>query len=352
MITPQLLFAQAAPVKDVLPWKKAYSYSGFIHAAMLLLIFLMGLRTKHVPTTSLTEIKFIEQPSVPVPATEVAKTVQPQEVAPVQHLVRGGGGGMGGTAPRHVPRGRGFDNLPPTEISSPRGKANGVAVSPQAMSGPIVPIEKLGTLGAKKGALIELAGRTAGGSGPQGGLVVPEGTGDRFNNRPITLAKADYDALRAKEKSIGVPLVSQQVMSEGLGGRSKELMATAIGGKKKAGFEDLKANPLDKDKWGKSKGPFSMEGPLKYRKILKMEMPPYPRWAEEKGIETSVSVRIWVDPKGKVKDNMYLEKTSGYAEIDSLAMQYLARFIFVKIPDDQTQEDEWGVATFRFELKK
>lgn len=350
MITPQILFHASAPVRDTLPWKKAYSYSGFIHAAVAILLLLIGMRKIEPPVTVLTEIKFIEKPVAVVAPEEATRVVQP--AAAVRHLIRGGGGGFGGEAPRNVPRGRGFDNLPPSEISSPRGRADGVAVSAVPMSGPIVPLGELGSLGKKKGALIELGGRTEGGRGPQGGLVVPSGSGDKFNNRPITLAKADYDALRAQEKSIGVPLVSQNVMSEGLGGRSKELMATAIGGKKRATFEDLKANPLDKDKWGKSKGPFSMEGPLKYRKILKMEMPPYPRWAEEKGISTSVSIRIWVDPRGKVKDNMYLEKTSGYAELDSLAMEYLAKFNFVRIPDDQPQEDEWGVATFRFELKK
>jgi TonB family protein len=124
-----------------------------------------------------------------------------------------------------------------------------------------------------------------------------------------------------------------------------------LGQKRKTAIESLKANPLDDGKWGKNTGPFSMEGPLKYRKILKMELPPYPRWAEEKGLEASVSIRLWVDPRGKVKENMYLEKTSGYSEIDHVAMEALMNFKFVPIPSDLTQEDEWGVATFRFELK-
>jgi periplasmic protein TonB len=121
--------------------------------------------------------------------------------------------------------------------------------------------------------------------------------------------------------------------------------------RRKAALESLKANPIDEGKWGKQKGPFSMEGPLKYRKILNMELPVYPRWAEEKGIEASISVRLWVDAKGRVKENMYLEKTSGYSELDQTAMDALRRFKFVPIPSDQAQDDEWGVATFRFELK-
>jgi TonB family protein len=95
-----------------------------------------------------------------------------------------------------------------------------------------------------------------------------------------------------------------------------------------------------------------MEGPLKYRKILKMELPPYPRWAEEQGLEASVSFRLWVDPRGRVKENLYLEKASGSGELDALAKQALQRFVFVPIPEGQPQEDEWGVATFRFEFRK
>lgn len=347
MISTSYLFAVGAPFRDRHSWKRAYSYSGVIHGAALLFLLIMGVQTKEPVQTVLTEIKFVERPSVTAPEAKEA----PKQIPVLKRFIQGGRGGFGASTPKRVPKARGKDELPPTEMSSPRGQADGQVVSPVPLAGPIVASGDIGTLGKKRGALIELAGRT-GGTGAKGGLVVPAGTDDRFNNKPITLAKADYDAMRAQEKSIGVPLVSQNVMSEGLGGRSKELMATAIGGRKKAGAEDLKANPLDKDKWGKSKGPFSMEGPLKYRKILKMELPPYPRWAEDKAIETSVSIRIWVDPKGKVKDNMYLEKTSGYAELDSLAMQALARFFFVRIPDDQPQEDEWGVATFRFELKK
>ncbi|OVE78069.1 hypothetical protein BVX98_01455, partial [bacterium F11] len=174
---------------------------------------------------------------------------------------------------------------------------------------------------------------------------------DGDNSGKIALDTMDLDELKKQESSIGSPLVSQNVVSGSLPGRVKQL-ARANNRKKKATMEYLKTNPLDKDMWGKSKGPFSMEGPLKYRKILKMELPPYPRWAEEKGLEASVSIRLWVNPKGRVIDNMYLEKTTGYSELDHLAMEALRRFIFVSLPDDQLQEDEWGVATFRYELRK
>jgi TonB family protein len=122
---------------------------------------------------------------------------------------------------------------------------------------------------------------------------------------------------------------------------------------RKTAIETLSTTPIEKDSWGKKGGPFSMEGPLKYRRIKVMQMPPYPRWAEEKGIEATVSFRLWVDPKGKVRpEKVYLEKTSGYSELDAAAKDSLIKFVFVPIPDGQPAEDEWGVATFKFELKK
>jgi TonB family protein len=151
---------------------------------------------------------------------------------------------------------------------------------------------------------------------------------------------------------VGSPIVSQGALGSGASTSGRLLGDTELANRKKRTVESLKSNPLDDEKWGKQKGPFSMEGPLKYRKILKMELPTYPRWAEEQGVEASISIRLWVSPDGHVKDNMYLERTTGYSELDHMAMDALKKFVFVPLPSEQEQTDEWGVATFRFELKK
>ena len=184
-----------------------------------------------------------------------------------------------------------------------------------------------------------------------GGLSLPTGKKNQKGDT-IALVKGDLSDIKRRESSVGVPIVSRRLVGGGLKGSQKKLLKAQPGQKKRASLEKLKANPLEKSRWGQKKGPFSMEGPLKYRKIKKMDLPPYPRWAEEKAIEASVSIRLWVDPKGRVKDNMYLEKASGYGELDTLAKDALRKFIFVSLPDDQVQEDEWGVATFRFELRE
>ncbi len=345
---------------DQEPWGRAFTISLGAHALVLLLM-IVGVHQKKMPTTVLTEVNFVEAPPPSVaPAVQETETTAGSERGQTGGCTATKGKGSGTVIGSANTKGflrthSDMDNK--NQISSENGTEEGEVVLSKPLSGPIVALDQFGALGKKKGSLMAFAAQTEGRPGK--GASLPPGVDQKdSNNTQIMLAKADLSKLQKAESSLGTPLISQKVVGDAMGSgdgssRLKALASNSLGQKKKmATYDNLKANPLEKDKWGKATGPFSMEGPLKYRKILKLELPPYPRWAEEKGIETSVSIRLWVDPKGKTKDNMYLEKTSGYAELDSLAMQYLARFMFVRIPDDQPQEDEWGVATFRFELKK
>lgn len=349
--SPRLLFACGAPVRDVEPWGKAFSYSVSAHSALFLLLLLMTFNRQRMMPVVLTEVKFIEK-TQPVPVAAPPSASEPAiPDIPVRKTTDG-------TSPRSQSLKAdinlntsgnerlmtGTKDLPP---SGKRGEGAWGTAKP--LSGPIVTNETMGWVGRKTGALIELSHRSGGLVG-KGVPMSKENSGSL--REPIALGKMGVEEIRRKESSIGTPLVSQQVVAQSLPGAAKHLAGQQLGERRKSSVESLKANPLDSEKWGKQKGPFSLEGPLKYRKIIKMDLPPYPRWAEEKGIEASVSIRLWVDPGGKVKDNMYLEKTSGYSELDHLAMEALRKFVFVAIPPNQTQEDEWGVATFRFELKK
>jgi TonB family protein len=95
---------------------------------------------------------------------------------------------------------------------------------------------------------------------------------------------------------------------------------------------------------------FTVNGPLKGRKIVKMTLPKYPRWAEQRGLEARVAVRITVNPRGKVKAGMLTEQTSGYPELDELVRDAVAKFVFA--PAQQGEGDQWGILTFNFSLKK
>jgi TonB family protein len=90
-------------------------------------------------------------------------------------------------------------------------------------------------------------------------------------------------------------------------------------------------------------------GQLSGRGILKRTSPSYPRWAEEQGIEAQVAVAFTVRADGSVKDNLYIEKTSGYPEIDDIAKEALQQFLFAPL---SSSEDQSGTAIFVFKLSR
>lgn len=91
-----------------------------------------------------------------------------------------------------------------------------------------------------------------------------------------------------------------------------------------------------------------ISGPLKQRKILSAYLPVYPDWAMKKGIECDVTLRFYAAPSGKVKENIVIEITSGYREIDRLCITALQNWLFCSI---ESERDEWGLITFKFRLK-
>ncbi len=100
-------------------------------------------------------------------------------------------------------------------------------------------------------------------------------------------------------------------------------------------------------KSGGKKG-IDIEGPLANRNVISYNIPKFPDWALKQGIpESSVSIRFWVSPDGKVLPNLRIERTSGFGRLDRLAMEALKKWRFAPI---KTQEKEWGVITFRFLL--
>ena len=335
MIKAQVIFQCATEVQDPPLWGRPLSYSTGGHVAAAFLMMLLAYQTKGPVQTVVREVSFVEK-AAPAPAP--VKTVSPAKK--ILQAIKG---------PKKTKADGGRKKIRGANIASPRGKKTGKVVAKKPLSGPIVPMKNFGMVGRKKAALVELGGDSRPKPAARDLLMPADSSGP---DKMISLDTENMGAIRSRESSIGTPLVSRRVVGASLSGRAKQLAMSAPGRKKRTTAEDLKSNPLDKDKWGKQKGPFSMEGPLKYRKILKMELPPYPRWAEEKGIEASVSIRLWVNPKGKVQDNFYLEKTTGYSELDHLAMEALRKFVFIPLPEGQPQEDEWGVATFRYELKR
>ena len=99
----------------------------------------------------------------------------------------------------------------------------------------------------------------------------------------------------------------------------------------------------------KGKKGFDIAGPLNDRPILKKVIPQYPPWAEEQGIIGSVRIWFTVTPDGEVRSNMRVTKTTGYPDLDKLALDALKqwRFATFNTTDDSSQ---WGIITFTFSL--
>lgn len=92
-----------------------------------------------------------------------------------------------------------------------------------------------------------------------------------------------------------------------------------------------------------------IQGDIAGRQILVAKKPVYPRWAQEQGLEATVTIYFVVRPDGSVKDNLIIERTSNYPELDNLAKEALLQFKFAPIPGSDEQS---GYATFRFMLER
>jgi protein TonB len=93
-----------------------------------------------------------------------------------------------------------------------------------------------------------------------------------------------------------------------------------------------------------SKEKVKITGPLSARKVLKYVIPEYPEWAKARGIEADVSIRFTVNAIGDVETSV-VETTSGYPQLDRLALDALKLWKYSPLPG---QDSQWGVITFRF----
>jgi len=94
-----------------------------------------------------------------------------------------------------------------------------------------------------------------------------------------------------------------------------------------------------------------LSGPLSGRKILRSFAPEYPEWARRKGIEGRVDLHLTVNPNGFVKDNVWVERTSGQTGLDRVAIDAVKRWVFAPLPSDVAQIEQWGIITIFFRLE-
>jgi TonB family protein len=95
-----------------------------------------------------------------------------------------------------------------------------------------------------------------------------------------------------------------------------------------------------------------ISGEVKNREILHREKPAMPRWLEEKGVEAEVIISFVVNPDGEVGDRLFVEKTSGYAELDKLAIEALKKYVFAPLPLNVKQAEQKGSIIIRFTFRQ
>ena len=103
---------------------------------------------------------------------------------------------------------------------------------------------------------------------------------------------------------------------------------------------------------GTPNGAPNIEGELAARTIKRQVNPTYPDWAKKQGIEAVVRFRLTVLPNGLMReDDLQIEQTSGYRELDRVVYDALIQWEFQPLPPEIPQSDQSGVITFSFSLK-
>jgi TonB family protein len=93
----------------------------------------------------------------------------------------------------------------------------------------------------------------------------------------------------------------------------------------------------------------TLTGPIADRALVSFAKPDYPDWAKNDAVEGSVRLHFVVLADGRVKDNVLVERTSGFEEFDRNAAQALLVWHFEALPAG-TAGDQWGSITMHYRL--
>ena len=91
----------------------------------------------------------------------------------------------------------------------------------------------------------------------------------------------------------------------------------------------------------------NLVGPVADRAVTHYRVPDYPDWAKRDGTEGSVTLYFFVLPDGHVKENVVVERTSGFSDFDDRAVAALLQWKFVALP---LSNEQWGRITFDYKL--
>lgn len=312
------------------------AFSLFIHGLLFLVAFLVSSHQQKKEIV-LTEITLVDQ-IIPIPEEEAPP---PMPMAPPKEK------NVWDFLKQVIPVKQDLAAAPQLPIELPKNPKQDLAQMPQALD-----------LGSKKNLdqplidkPLDLVGRKAV-EMPAGMAVNPL----QMNKKSEQLATSSQmpAGLQIGAKSSWLPSRDQPIVSAGQFDRRANLQAR--GGsladmptikKPEAPKKiELGTSGLNIERTGNT---FKIFGALQNRPILAKYLPKYPRWAEEQGLECNVSIHFFVLPAGDVKNNLFIESSSGYPEMDELAMKALRAFKFSPI---STGEEQEGVIIFYFRLSR
>lgn len=92
-----------------------------------------------------------------------------------------------------------------------------------------------------------------------------------------------------------------------------------------------------------------MTGPVADRPIISYNTPSYPEWAKREGVQASVMIYFVVLPDGHVKENVMVQKTSGFTDFDDNAVNAILAWRFQALRGGTTGE-QWGTIMFHYRL--
>jgi len=92
-----------------------------------------------------------------------------------------------------------------------------------------------------------------------------------------------------------------------------------------------------------------LTGPVADRPLQSFRKPEYPEWAKDEAVEGSVTIYFVVLPDGRIKENIMVQKTSGFSDFDDNAVGALRSWRFEPLKGGATGE-QWGTITFHYRL--
>ena len=277
-----------------------------IHA---LLFLWLGMRSTILPSTpTLTEITWLEPAAIPAPAVKAApKTKErPIVVTPPQN-------------PEHFVR---------------KTSESDFAPRPQAK-------EASEDILQRKLAALERKATTTQASIAD--IVTPKAYGQP------ALASVPNDGPPSKSVSLDRRSgTSPRPITLGRSAPQRAMPATALGTVPERTAAPAKIEKTDSSARRIIDG-MSLAGPVADRPLVSYRKPDYPDWAKSDGVEATLSLYFIVLPNGKVKENIVIERTSGFGDFDQNAIDALLAWRFEALKSGETGE-QWGSITFNFRL--